>query len=366
MMKRAFSSALLLCLMLGVLGARFLCAQEASSGLDLRATLTAQAVASNELTEAPRSGAPITVGSRSVVYPTWKISDNWFVTGALQLTTRPYFFEDLSTSGYGAKGLILQSTLNYSRVSSKGSVLVRAGEMSTAFGSFMLRYDDADNALVDLPIEYGYYYSPVSILGVAGAQIDATRGKWDGRVQFANSSPANPRSLFGHDQYGNWAGGAGYTIRQGFRVGASAYRGPYLDRKYQYFYPGEANPNTLRANALGIEVNWAHGHTSAQGEWQKFVMPYSAIPTFRESAGYGEVKRVLSPRWYVAVRNGYSSANASGKQQTLETAAGFRLSRFQLIKLGYEYEHYSLGSQRNDNTLAIQFITTLHKAVVHE
>jgi hypothetical protein len=366
MMKNAFTIVILPCLILGMLGAQSMCAQEASSGVDLRATLTAQGVASNELTDAPRSGAPITVGARAVAYPTWKISDNWFVSGALQVTTRPYFFGDLATEGYGAKGLVLQSTLNYSRVSDKGSLLLRAGEMSTAFGSFILRYDDADNALVDLPIEYGYYYSPVSILGVAGAQIDATRGKWDARAQFANSSPANPRSLFASDQYGNWAGGAGYTIRQGFRVGVSAYRGPYLDRHYEYFLPGEANPNTLRASALGLDVNWARGHTSAQGEWQKFVMPYTEIPTFREWAGYGEVKRVLSPRWYIALRNGYSSAGSTGKQMALETAAGFRPNRFQLIKLGYEYEHYSTGAERNDNTLAIQFITMLHKAVVHE
>jgi hypothetical protein len=365
-MKKAFLGTFLLFLMYGLIRAQFLCAQEASSGLDLRATLTAQAVASNQLSEAPRSGSPIAVGSRSVVYPTWKISDNWFVTGALQLATRPYFFEDFSTKGYGAKGIVLQSTLNYSRVSGKGSLVVRAGVMPTAFGSFMLRYDDADNALVDLPIEYGYYYSPVSILGVAGAQIDATRHRWDARAQFANSSPANPRSIFAHDQYGNWAGGAGCTIRQGFRVGVSGYRGPYLDRKYLYFYPGESNPNMLPARALGFDVNWTHGHTSALAEMQKFVMPYSAIPTFRETAGYGEFRRTLNPRWYLAIRAGYSSANASGKQQTLETAAGFRPNRLQLIKVGYEYEHYSTGTQRNDNALAIQFITTLHKDVARE
>jgi hypothetical protein len=295
-----------------------------------------------------------------------KFSDNWFITGALQLATRPYFYEDLSTPGYGAKGTVLQSTLNYSRVFHDGSVLVRAGEMSTTFGSFMLRYDDADNPLVDVPIEYGYYYAPVSILGVAGAQIDATRGKVDVRLQFANSSPTNPRSVFARDQYGNWAGGAGYTIRQGFRVGASAYRGPYLSRDYEYFFPGEANPNTLSATAVGIDVNWAHGHTSAQGEIQRFVMPYKAIPTFTETAGYGELKQALSPRWYIAVRNGYSSTGSSGNQQILETAAGFRPNRLQLIKIGYEYEHYSTGADRNDNALAIQFITTLHHSVGRE
>jgi hypothetical protein len=362
-MKKISPNMLLLCLASGMLAGKFADAQEAASGFDLRATLTAQAVGSNELTEAPRSGAPIAVGSRSVLYPTLKFSDNWFITGALQLATRPYFYEDLSTPGYGAKGAVLQSTLNYSRVFHDGSVLVRAGEMSTAFGSFLLRYDDADNPLVDVPIEYGYYYAPVSILGVAGAQVDVTRGKLDTRLQFANSSPANPRSIFAGDQYGNWAGGVGYTIRQGLHVGASAYRGPYLTRDNEYFPSGGVNPNSLPATAFGIDGNWAHGHSSVQGEVQKFVMPYSVNPTFRETAGYGEFKQVLSPRWYIAMRDGYSSTNLSGNQQILETAAGFRPNRLELIKISYEYEHYSTGSDRNDNALAIQFITTLHRSI---
>jgi hypothetical protein len=365
-MKTDRSSSALLILLAAVAGTQVLDSQEARSGFDLRATLTGQAVASNLLTAAPRSGSPIVAGSRSVVYPTVKINDNWFVTGALQLTTRPYFYSQLSSTGYGAKGIVLQSTLNYSRISRKGSFLVRVGEMSTAFGAFMLHYDDNDNALVDLPTGYGYYYAPVSILGVAGAQIDATKGKFDGRVQFANSSPSNPRSVFAHDQYGNWAGGAGFTIHQGFRVGVSGYRGPYLDRHYDYFFPGEANPNALPATGLGFDANWAHGHTSAQGEVQKFVMKYKAIPDFHESTGYGEIKQVLSPRWYVAFRGGYSTSNAAGNSQTFETAAGFRPDRLQLIKISYEHQHMSLGAQQNDDVLAIQLVTSLHKSVGRE
>jgi hypothetical protein len=339
-----------------------LAAQEANSGFDFRASLSAQAEASSELTDPPRSGSPVSAGFRSVVYPTWKFSDNWTITGAIQLNSRPYFYESFSTAGYGLKGNVLQALLSYSRISNKGSLLVRAGELSTAFGSFPLRYDDADNALIDMPMEYGYYYAPVSDLGVAGAQIDATRGKLDGRAQFANSSPANPRSLFARDQYGNWAGGAGYTIRQGFRVGVSAYRGPYLDRKYMYFFPGEANPSTLPAHAVGIDAGWAYGHWSLLGEFQKFVMPYTAIPTFREQVGYAEVKRVLNPRWYIAGRAGFSSAKASGQIQSYEAAAGFRPNRFQLIKFSYEAEHYSQGDDHFDDTVAVQLVTTLHLA----
>ena len=365
-MSRLCQSAALLCFAGGFLIAQAVHAQEARSGFDLRATLTGQMVASNELSQAPRSGSPVIAGSRSVIYPTWKINDNWFVTGAFQVVTRPYYYEDLSSTGYGVKGSVLNATLDYSHVSPKGSVLIRAGQMLTAFGSFPLRYDDAENSLIDLPIAYGYYYAPVSLLGIAGAQIDATRGKWDARVQFANSSPANPRSLFDHDQYGNWAGGAGYTIRQGFRVGVSGYSGPYLDRKYPYYFPGEANPSELPARAAGIDVGWAHGHTNVQGEFQKFVMTYKAIPTFRESAGYGEVRQVLGPRWFVAGRYGYSDSNAAGKEQRVETSAGFRLFRFELIKIGYETKHYSVGPQHDDHTFAMQFVTTLHASIGKE
>jgi hypothetical protein len=352
--------ALLSLLAFGALCPGHLPAQEANSGLDLRETLSGQFAASNVFTEEPRSGAPVGVGFRSVTYPTLKFSDHWTLTGAWQLASRPYFNKDFSNAGNGVNGNILQASLNYSRVSDKGSFMLRAGQLSTAFGSFLLRYDDADNPVVDLPMEYGYYDSPVSNLSVAGAEIDATRGKWDGRVQFANSSPANPRSLFEHDQYGNWAGGGGYTVRQGLRVGVSGYRGPYLDRQYEYFKPGEASPSMLPAHALGLDGSWARGHWSVLGELQKFVMPYTVNPIFREEVGYAELKRVLSPRWYVAGRVGYTSANTSGNVQSYEGAAGFRPNRLQLIKVDYELQHYSVGPNFYENTLAIQYVTSLH------
>ena len=368
-MKNLSRNAFVLCLASGVLAMQGLVAQEASAGLDLRATLTAQAVASNELTEEPRSGAPMAAGSRSVVYPTVKFNDNWFITGALQLTTRPYFYEELIHSGLWRQGLpCLQSTLNYSHV------------FTQRFGSGARGRDVDGLRLVPAALRRcrqrrSSICRSNTATTMRRSRFSASRerrstrreAKWDARLQFANSSPANPRSVFAHDQYGNWAGGAGYTIRQGFRVGVSGYRGPYLDRAtINTSFPGEANPNTSPASLLASMSNWAHGHTSVQGEVQKFVMPYTAIPTFRETAGYGELKQVLSPRWYIAVRNGYATNSASGNQQTLETATGFRPNRLQLIKVGYEYEHYGTGTDHNENTLAIQLVTTLHRSVGRE
>jgi hypothetical protein len=358
-MKTGLLGGLVLLALAGVNSA----AQEATAGVDLRAVLTAQLAGSTQLSEEPRSGSPVAPGSRAVVYPTIKFDDNWFITGAVQFVTRPYYYSDFSPQGYGARGNLLQATLNYSRIADRGSLLVRVGSLSTAFGSFLLRYDDSQNALIDLPPQYGYYYAPVSFLPVAGVEVDATRGKWDGRLQFANSSPANPHNVFSAGQYGNWAGGAGYTVRQGLRVGASGYYGPYLDQQYAYYFPGEVSPSKLPAHAIGIDGNWAHGHTSAFVEVQRFVMPYTVIPDFRETAGYAEVSQVLSPRWFVAGRYSITSNSATGNLNVIETTVGFRPNRFQLLKCGYELRHYSTSAQPNDNAVTVQFITTFHKSI---
>src|SRR5262249_29589321 len=151
---------------------------------------------------------------------------------------------------------------------------------------------------------------------------------WDGRVQFANSSPANPRSLTALDQYGNWIGGAGYTIRQGLRAGFSAYQGPYLYRGYAFFRPSEANPNTLPAHAIGADLQFSRGHWYTQGEIQRFVLPYKVMPTVVIDAGYFEARRVLTARWYVAERVGYENSSFGGTQ-SFEFAAGFRPGRNQ-------------------------------------
>lgn len=334
--------------------------EEAASGVDVRATITGQFAASSLFTQPNVDKSPAAAGMRAVVYPTLKLSDHWTATAAWQLYTKPYFFDSFTWKDTGAQGTLLQGTLNYSRVSEKGSLVTRAGVMSTAFGAFLLRYDDAENPVVDLPQSYGYYYEPVTSFAVLAAQIDGTRGRFDGRLQFANSSPANPRSALARDQYGNWAGGAGVTIRQGFRIGASGYRGPYLSRDYAYFFPGEANPNTQIAHGLGADAQWARGHWNVQGEFQRFAMPYKRIPTFREDVGYGEVRRVLHPRWYVASRIGYKSATFGGTTTRYEFAAGYRPGRHELIKAAYQLNHHNTGSIANDNTFAVQFITTLH------
>jgi hypothetical protein len=83
------------------------------------------------------------------------------------------------------------------------------------------------------------------------------------------------------------------------------------------------------------------------------------IPTFRESAGYAELRQVLSPRWFVAGRYGFT--RSYGTTHSIETSSGFRPDRFQLLKVGYELEHDGSGSPSN-NRFGIQLITTFHRS----
>ncbi len=77
-------------------------------------------------------------------------------------------FEEFELHGSGVEVDTLQAYVGYERFWGNNYLTVKAGQLSSAFGSFSLRYDDAVNPLIDLPAGYGYYYdSQVTTLGLA-------------------------------------------------------------------------------------------------------------------------------------------------------------------------------------------------------
>ena len=116
-------------------------AQEASSGIDLQATVTGEAGFSDQWR----------AGLRSILYPTIKLGQHWTVAGAIEAISRPWDPQEFTEAGYGIRGRIIQATAGYSVVGRKSSLIVRAGQMPSAFGSFMLRYDDAENPMLPRP-----------------------------------------------------------------------------------------------------------------------------------------------------------------------------------------------------------------------
>jgi hypothetical protein len=339
-----------------VLGACF--CQEAKSGFQLEGTLSMGTEYSRQLTAPPRDGLPWAAGGRFVLYPQWKIGSHWSFAGALQARSRPYFSQEFATQGYGLKTDILQAQIAYSRVAKDHAFSIRAGQMSSAFGSFLLRYDDFRNPLIDMPVSYGYYQG-VTTLGLMGAEVDASVHHLDLRAQFTNSSPANPRSVFSIGQYGDWTGGLGYAIAQGVRIGISAYRGPYLERESRYYRPGEAPPQTLPGTGYSVELEAAHGPWNFYSELQRFQYAYHIMPTFTENVWYAEFKRTLSPRWYTALRVSHLSGDHGVWRTIYETAIGYRPNRFQLLKIGYERQNGPTTAGALGDVFSLQFVTRM-------
>lgn len=333
--------------------------QESATGLSIPATLSAGGFFT-ERTNGPNGfDSKWTAGGRAMAYPTLRLNQNWYVGSAIQVATQPYFYESFDMGGYDVRVDVLQAYIAHERYWGRSMVRVKAGQMSTAFGSYMLDYDDGRNPLVDIPAGYGYYYSPVSTLSFSGAEVDATLHKWDLRVQAVTSSPANRRSVFEGDQYLNWTGGAGYTIRQGLRVGASAYHGPYLHREHRFFMAGELNPRGLAATGYGVDFQFAQGHLELSGEVQHHNLPYTAIPTLKRWVGYGQARYAFKPRWFAAMRWGGESSIEPLNYSSTEAAIGYRPNRRQILKASYQVMRSRDYSGASGGTVALQLVTQL-------
>ena len=333
--------------------------QDALSGFEMPITVAGAGFSSHILSKPEGADSNTAAGFRALTYPTLRLNEKWFFSGVVQLRSRPYFFEEFGRGNSGFEVDTLQAYAGYERFWGGKYVTVKAGLLPAAFGSFSLRYDDAVNPMIGLPAGYGYYASPVTTLGLSGAQVDVGNGRADARVQFTSSSPANPRGITEDGQYGTWTTGFGVSPVQGLRIGTSGYRGPYLHDNHRFNRPGEIHSRALPATAAGLDVQFARGHWYFNGELNRLRLPYTAIPNLNRTMAWAEAKYVPHPRWYLAGRLNHSSSNLIPTRDVCELAVGYRPNRRQIIKVGYQAVRGPRTRGTLDNVLAIQFVLKL-------
>ena len=393
--------------------ALFLCmrafAQEAEAGFTLPVTITGEGLYTHRLQSEAANASPVTGAFHAALYPGFKLGPHWFFYSSIHLSSTPFYYNDSYEPDHEIETQVVQAFLGYTRQYGSTSVMVKAGKLASAFGAFPLHYDDADNPLLDQPLPYSAYLSlrpdqlpcgvkdllhqqyaasaryacggawgdgeglmPVTLYGLPGVEVDLSTHKIDARFQLTNSSPVNPQSLLSGSQHAQWTAGAGYSLVQGFRVGFSAYRGPFLDHSVAAFLPAGHSVSDFPATGAGLDAQWARGRWSTTGEWQWFRFNY---PNFRvspaSSFGYAEVKTVLNPRTYLAVRAGsqrnsrvednwtWSDEGFAPNVQSYEFAVGFRPNRWQLLKVGYEWLRGEYVSGTRDNVFGIQLVTSI-------
>jgi hypothetical protein len=383
--------------------------QDSNFGISVPVTVSGGAMYTGRLQLAEPGNSPFTAGFQAMLYPTLRLGKHWFAYSALDFRLAPYLYYDAYDADHEWYIQAIQAFVGYQIQKEKTSVVFKAGRLSSAFGAFPLHYDDADNALVDQPMSYiqtlalrndqlpcgvpdllqqsygwvgnlcggapgwGWGLTPVTLYGLPGVETDISSHGIDGRIQVTSGSPSDPLSLSHAPQYAQWVAGGGYTIRQGFRVGMSGFRGPFIAPDAAPLLPVGTGVRNFPASGLGVDVQWARGHWSASGEWQRFQYDF---PGFTQApsvtSSYIEAKRILTPRLYLAGRAGLlkpgSVADTTGgftsqfspQITSYELGGGWWLNRHQLLKASYEWfriEHFP-GTQLN--VLGVQFVTTFH------
>ena len=316
--------------------------QDSDYGFSLPVTASGGAMYTGRVQFQDPGSTPVTGGFQVILHPTLTLGPHWFAYAAEQFRFAPYYYYDAYYPDHEWYVQTIQAFVGYQIRHEKTSVVFKAGRLASAFGAFPLHYDDADDALLDQPLSYiqtltlrndqlpcgvadllwqnygwvsnacggtpgwGDGLTPVSLYGLPGVQAEVSSHRVDGRIQVTSGSPSNPLSLSHAPQYAQWVLGGGYTIRQGWRVGVSGFRGPYLSPDLAALLPAGTSVRSFPASGIGVEVQWASGHWSASGEWQRFQYD---LPGFTQAPAvlstYGEAKRTLTPRLYLSGRAGW-------------------------------------------------------------
>jgi hypothetical protein len=386
MLKRCLAAG---CALLWALSAS---AQEASTGISVPVTISGDILYGHGAAAEDGQGSSLTGGGRAVVSPTLRLGAHWFFYSSVEIYSSSYFSYDRpGAEGPPASADALQAFVGYAARAGEASIVVKAGQLSSAFGLFPLEYDDSKTAFVNSPAPYilnlplrpdqlpcgvrdlifqpyagevdfhcggsssdSYGLVPVTIYGLPAIETDLAWRHFDARLQITNSSPANPLGFASGARFAQWTAGAGYTLRGGLHAGISGFRGPYLDRSVAPLLPPGTGLRSFPASGIGLDAQWSRGRWSTQGEWQHFrfeLLGFAVSPS--ENAGYAQVKRILSPRAFLAVRAtaqhfgrihdgaGFVADRYQAPRYLDEFTLGYRLNRQQLLKIGADWTNLS-------------------------
>jgi hypothetical protein len=413
-MKRALVKTVCILAAVVSLASATASAQEAEYGISVPITLSGDVAYSHGLQSEDAGRTSITPGFRAVLAPTIRLGPHWFLYSNLEVRSSSYSTYRTGADQPEVQFHAMQAFVGYATRIRKASLLLKAGQLTSAFGSFPLQYDDAKTAFLDPPPGYvtnlplrpdqlpcgvndllwqkygadvdfycggahsdAYGMFPVTLYGLPSIQAEISWARLDGRLQITNSSPANPQGFTSHSQSPQWTAGGGYTVPGGLHVGLSAFRGPYLDRTLDSLLPSGRTIRDFPAVGLGIDAQWARGRWSVDGEWQhfRFELP-GFVRSPSERIAYVQLKTILSPRTFVAARatmlefgrvldiSGVTANHAAAPQQVYEFAFGYRPNRHQLIKAGYEWMNrkessFNAGPDARGSAFQVQLVTTL-------
>ena len=90
------------------------------------------------LLDEPVFASRITAGYRALLNPSIKLGQHWFGYASVQVLGKPYFFYDTYRSPRAYSTEVLQAFGGYQFRADRATVVIKAGQLTSAFGSFPL------------------------------------------------------------------------------------------------------------------------------------------------------------------------------------------------------------------------------------
>lgn len=253
------------------------------------------------------------------------------------------------------------------RYAASRTFVVDVGKLTPLIGTFASRRFSTRNPLIGLPDGYSLEYP-------LGAEVSGETSHFDYRAALvslpsdhANYVPTATARL-------RPAIGAGFTPMVGFRIGASATVGSYLNSSLASTQLAGKSWSDYHQRVLAFDLAYAHGYleTHAEYAWGNYDVPGRASsiggPTY-----YGEAKYTLTPRFFVAARverNDYPFIRSFGGPTWVakltdfadgEVGVGYRLTASALLKASFRGDRWWIapGSAgflgQGGHAIAVQF-----------
>lgn len=181
------------------------------------------------------------------------------------------------------------------RLARHRAFVVDAGRMIHPIGAFGARLLSTRNPLIGIPDAYVPVYP-------FGLMVSGERGQWDYRAAAISLPPTHRDYVPDADDALRPVVGLGFTPFTGFRIGASATDGPYLNDELTAGQLDGRGWRSYRNRVVAADVQYGFGHFDLRSEFAIAEFEVPRVGRIDGPAGYLEARATLTPRVFVAVR----------------------------------------------------------------
>jgi len=246
-------------------------------------------------------------------------------------------------TAHGADGTTSNLEQAYLRFTagSRRKIFLEAGRLPNWLGNASGRYLPRINPLVGRPFGHTQTFP-------LGVSVSGAAGRFDYRVGAVDGPRIDERFLPTPGSRWRPAAAFGITPFRGLRVGLYATRGSYLSRDHQAALPSNRHWTDYEQQVTGLELQFTRRYIEVNADHSR---SHHDTPTddarLHGSSTFIELKYVLRPRWFAALRASRNSQiqilspdpstlNATViRFDDLELGGGYRITPNTLLKLAY-------------------------------